>query len=184
MGYITKFDGRTDQTVTLGKEGQPNSIEGYFLGTKDTPDTGHGPGKLHIFQTAKGYTGVWGKTRLNNLLTNELVGQMVRATFTGMIQPSKKGRSPSYGFKVEHDPGNKISTAGVNVNATGVEDAADEGDGGGDGYGSTAEYSSYEDEGDLADEIVPPRPTAPKAPASTDADRKARMQALLNRTKK
>ncbi len=111
MAYQTKFDGQTDKAVTLGKPGDPTTVEGYFLGTKITPDTGYGPGKLHIFQTSEGSIGVWGKTRLNTLLTPELVGQMTLVTFTGMVAPAKKGKRPSYGFKVQHDPSNKIDVA-------------------------------------------------------------------------
>lgn len=166
MSYQTKFDGNTDKTVTLGKEGDPKSVEGYFLGTKETPDTGYGPGKLHIFQTSEGNVGVWGKTRLNSLLTSDLVGQMTLVTFTGMIQPKTKGKRPSYGFKVQHDPSNKVDTSNVNLAAS--EDADDSSD---------ESYASEE----TAEPTYSSRPTAPKAPASVpDAARRARLQSLVN----
>jgi hypothetical protein len=164
MAYVTKFDGSTDKTVTLGKEGDPKSIEGYFLGSKVTPDTGYGEGKLHIFQTEEGSVGIWGKTRLNTLLTSDIVGQMTLVTFTGMIMPKTKGRRPSYGFKVQHDPSNKIDTSNINLSAS---LPADEDDGEEDNLNSSEEtYAS--------------KAPAPRAPANApDAEKRARVQALL-----
>ncbi len=164
MAYITKFNGNTDKTVTLGKPGDPTKVEGYFLGSKDTPDGGYGPGKLHIFQTNEGSVGIWGKTRLNSSLTPDLVGQMVLVEFTGMIQPKTKGRRPSYGFKVQHDPGNTIETGTINLNASedSDEDSEDL---------DSNESSSYSS-----------RPsTPPPAAVAPDAERRARVNALLKR---
>ncbi len=166
MGYITKFDGNTDSTITLGKEGDPKSVEGYFLGSKDTPDQGFGPGKLHIFQTSKGNIGVWGKTRLNSLLTTDLIGQMVLATFTGMIAPSKKGRRPSYGFKVQHDAGNTIDTSGIDLTASAPADEVDE------ETNDEVENTSYAS-----------RPATPVHAVAPDPARRDRVAALLNNRK-
>lgn len=162
MAYKTKFDGQTDKTVTLGLEGNPTSLEGYFLGSKDIVSE-FGPGKLHIFQTQEGNIGVWGKTRLNGMLTKDLVGQMVLVEFTGMVAPKKKGRRPSYGFKVQHDPDNTIE---VTMDLS----------------GSTAE--TYGDE--EADEVSDSAPEAPLASATRvaargpTAEQKARVQALVS----
>jgi len=164
MPYITKFSGNTDKTVTLGKPGDPTSVEGYFLGSKDTPDGGFGPGKLHIFQTNEGSIGVWGKTRLNSSLTSELVGQMVLVEFTGMVAPQKKGRRPSYGFKVQHDPSNTIDTTNIDLGAS--EPADDDSEE--ETSNESASYSS--------------RPTTPPPAAiAPDAERRARVNALLKR---
>lgn len=171
MAYQTKFSGNTDKTIVLGKEGAPNSIEGYFLGSKDT-NSEFGPGKLHVFQTKTGTIGVWGKTRLNLLLTSELVGQMVKATFTGMIQPSKKGRRPSYGFEVQHDPDNTTDTSGINLNATAEAEEDNE-------VLPESDDSAFEEE--TQDEAPTARPKAPAVAASVDASRQAKIQALLNK---
>jgi hypothetical protein len=161
MAYRTKFDGQTDKTVTLGLEGNPASIEGYFLGSKDVASD-YGPGKLHIFQTPEGTVGVWGKTRLNSALTKDLVGQMVLVEFTGMVAPKKKGRRPSYGFKVQHDPDNTIE---VTMDLSGSAAAED-----------------YEDEeGEEGDTMPVTSTQAYKTPSAAD---KARVQALLNGNKR
>ncbi len=169
MAYITKFNGNTDSTVTLGKEGAPTSVEGYFLGTKETPDTGFGPGKLHVFKTSEGDIGVWGKSRLNNMLTPELVGQMVLVEFTGMIPPAKKGRRPSYGFKVQHDPENTIEVSSVALTAP--TDADD--------YEDSDAADDYLDAQTAS--VSPVRPSRPSAPLKTPsaADR-AKVNALLS----
>lgn len=173
MAFKTKFDGQTDTTITLGKEGSPKSIEGYFLGSKETPDKGFGPGKLHFFQTAEGVVGVWGKTKLNILLTSDLIGQMVRATFTGMVQPTKKGRRPSYGFRVEHDSDNTIDTSNINLNAE-PSTAVDEDE------SPTNEYINEED-ADLEEEIPYKAPKAPMVKAQApSAEKQAKVQALMN----
>lgn len=123
MAYITKFDGQTDTTIQLGgvskQDGKPNptSIEGYFLGTKEIPDSGYGPGKLHIFQTSDGTIGVWGKTNSNRLLTKDLAGQMVLLTFTGMGE-KKKGKNPAYMYSVQHDPNNTTDVSGIDLNSS------------------------------------------------------------------
>lgn len=168
MAYETKFSGNTDKTVILGKEGNPTSIEGYFLGTKVTPDTGYGPGKLHVFQTSEGSVGVWGKTRLNSLLTSDLVGQMTLVTFTGMIASSKKGMRPSFGFKVQHDRQNTIDTSGVDLLAASEpeEDNSDQG--------------LFEEQENTVAYVSTPPVRASLAPKLPDADRRAKVQALLN----
>jgi hypothetical protein len=170
MAYKNKFDGSTDTTVTLGSENSPTQIEGYFLGSKTTPDKGYGPGKLHVFQTEKGTVGVWGKTRLNNLLTSDLVGQMVFVEFTGMIAPKTKGRRPSYGFSVKHDPENTIDTTSINLSAPSEE---------------IEEETENEAQEELHRYSQPETsfkgPTASKTAAvSPSAERSARVQALLS----
>lgn len=170
MAYVTKFDGRTDKTIKIGGEGNPTSIEGYFLGSKDT-SSDFGPGKLHLFQTEEGVIGVWGKTRMNNLLTADLRGQMVLVNFTGMIAPSKKGRRPSYGYKVQHDTQNVIDVSNIDLTST-LESSED----------SETEVDSYES--NAIEVLVDRHPVAPKTPATTpSAERRAQVQALLNKNR-
>ncbi len=167
MAFQTKFDGSTDTTIRLGGEGNPGSIEGYFLGSKET-ESDYGPGKLHIFQTSEGTVGVWGKTRMNSLLTKELAGQMCRVTFTGMIAPSKKGRKPSYGYKVEHDPQNVIDVGNINLQAT-ADSESEEDD---------VNEDSHETYSDSAPRYTAPvgRSTTPPATSSNQS----KVQNLLN----
>jgi len=178
MAFQTKADLRTDNVFALGGKTQtggkaPTSVEGYYLGSKVTKDTGYGPGQLHIFQTETGNVGVWGKTHLNGLLSSELVGQMCRVTYTGMSTP-KKGRRPAYLFKVEHDPENTIDVSSVNAASIEVTDSDDE--------DTSYESDSYDNnESVVEEEPVVARSVAPKTPVSApDAARKARVEALLN----
>lgn len=173
MAYKPVFDGNTDRTVTLGKEGNPKSIEGYFLGTKEV-SSDYGVGKLHIFQTGEGTIGVWGKSRLDKMLNTSLVGQMCLVQFTGMIASNKKGRKPSYGFKVMHDPENVIE---VHSSPTVSSEALDE---------STDEelIDSYESVEELEEAVPYTPPAAPKRPAvAANPAKQAAVQALLNGNK-
>ncbi len=176
MAYRTKFDGTTDTTIKLGGPGNPTSIEGYFLGTRDIPDQGYGPGKLHIFQTQEGSVGVWGKTNSNRLLTPDIVGQMVLLTFTGMGE-KKKGKNPAYNYSVQHDPENTMDVTGINVNSSEPEGLDDETDGGNDVE-------------ETAPVVTAPRPkvTTPSvAPKATigggNSATQAKLQEMLNKRK-
>lgn len=178
MAYKTKFDGSTDKTIQVGgnkADGTPNPsfVEGYFLGSKVTTGD-YGPGKLHVFQTKDGTVGVWGKSRLDKLLTTDLVGQMVLVSFTGMIEPTKKGRRPSYGYRLKHDKDNTTDVSDIDLNAT-SEEASESNE-------ETIDYAenSLEDEG-LADEVAPARPIPPRAAAPIP--NASRVQALLSKNR-
>jgi hypothetical protein len=126
MAFIKKFDGNTDSTINLGDKNNPvrQSIEGYYLGTKNIPDSGYGVGKLHIFQTSSGVVGVWGKTNSNRLMTLDLTGKMTRLTFTGMGE-KKKGKNPAYNYELEVDSSETIDVTGVNLNTSSEPDEDD-----------------------------------------------------------
>lgn len=182
MAYKTKFGGNTDKTIKLGGndnttgKANPTSIEGYFLGSKDT-QSDYGPGKLHVFQTPEGTVGVWGKTRLNSLLTSDIRGQMVKATFTGMIAPSKKGRKPSYGYQVQHDEDNTIDVSGVDLSAAEPSESDEESNN--QYVSNSGPQDEEEDEAPIAASVHPTTRTV-LAPAS---ERHAAIQAVLNRRK-
>lgn len=112
MAYQTKFDGNFDKVFALGVDGNPSTIEGYFLGSK-VISTDYGKNKIHGFQTPTGTVGIFGKARLNHLLTEDLRGQKCLVEFTGMIEPKKKGQMPAYGFKVLHDPDDIIDVSPI-----------------------------------------------------------------------
>lgn len=105
-----------DQTISLGgsnrKTGKknPNSVEGYYLGSKQVQDAKKQSGKsyIHIFQTPKGNLGVWGKTDMDRKLLNCTPGTMLRISHTGM-RATKNGEM--YVYKVEQDQDNTIEVA-------------------------------------------------------------------------
>ncbi len=167
MAYITKFDGSVNKTVSIGGKGNPQSVEGYYLGAKDTKGK-FGPCKLHIFQTEDGHIGVWGKSRMNYLLTQDLKGQMVLVTFKGMI-PSNKG-NPAFDYSVQHDPANTIDTTGVDANAQPPQepelDTVDE----------EIDFDAVDAEEDV---VELPRPKAPVRAATVDPAKQARLQQML-----
>lgn len=148
MAYLTKANAN-GKTIRLGgtnRDGTVNetSIEGYYLGSRETPDSGYGPGTLHDFQTAEGTVSVWGRTNINRLLGNSNVGQMCCLTFTGMGK-AQKGKSPAYEYKLQYDPSNTIDPGTVEANAP---------------------VSAFDDEEEEdLDVIVPPRAKAPSKPA-------------------
>ena len=185
MAYQTKTELSSEKTYSLGGvdkstgKKNPTSVEGYYIGSRVTKDTGYGPGLLHFFQTPTGNHGVWGKTRLNNLLSPDLVGQMVLATFTGM-SPPRKGKNPSYLYKVQHDPSNFIEVANDATEPQAITEDGDDGHQGDEPQGET----DPADEPEQMDVAPPPRPVAPRAPAQAPSpDRQAKVQALLNRAK-
>ena len=189
MGFKTKLELSSDKTITLGgkdvntNKDNPKKIEGYYLGSRVTPDKGYGPGLLHFFSTLEGNVGVWGKSRMNNLLTSELAGQMVRVTFTGMSE-ARKGRRASYMYKVEHDSENTIDVSGVNLQSeTGGQEPEDDDT---TSYSADAsdDVSDVEDEHEVLDEVAPVRASRPSQVASTpSAERQAKVRAMLSARK-
>lgn len=164
--YETKFDGSTDITIRLGGEGNPQSIAGYFLGVKITKSV-YGEGKLYIFKTEAGTVGVWGKAKLNTLLTEDLRGCHCRVTFTGMIAPKVKGRQPSYGYKVLFSRKNRIDVSNIDLSASSTED-------------DEVDAENYDLEA-INEDVSYKAPVAPKKPVtSPDAARQAQLKALLN----
>lgn len=188
MAFKKKLELSSDVTFTLGgtnKAGKkdPTSVEGYYLGARPTPDKGYGPGVLHFFQTETGNVGVWGKSRLNNLLTKDLVGTMVRPVFKGM-SPKMPGKNPAYLYELHVDAGNTIDVSGLDTEPTVYQDEVDE-----DSAEATQDDGYEETEADAEetaeDEIKTSRAKAPTRPATTpSAERQAQVQALLNRSKR
>src|SRR4051812_19473125 len=119
MGFKEVQDLDAEVTTALGgvskKTGKPNpkQVEGYFIGTRtvESKKAKDGFCKLHIFQTAKGNLGVWGKTDLDRKLANVTPGVMVRATCTGM--QAIPGKNDMYKYKVETDDSNTIEVTGA-----------------------------------------------------------------------
>lgn len=168
-----------DTTISLGgtnkKTGKanPTKVEGYYLGSRTVPSpmSKTGTAFVHVFQTASGNTGVWGKTDLDRKMQAATPGAMTRVTQNGLA-PAKPGKQAMYKFKVEIDEENTIEVAGFPNN----EDTAD---------GSTEPSfdevgeTGLDDEDEALDEVQPVR-TAPRPTAnSVDAARQAKVAALL-----
>jgi hypothetical protein len=182
MGFETIVNLESDTPpIQLGgrdkKTGKANvkSIEGYYLGFKST-ETKFGPGKLHIFQTPDGNTGVWGKTNMDSQLAKVIPGCLTRVTFIGTV-PSKKGND-MWKYKVEVDKSNSIEVS-ANDQPTGNQEPETE------DYAAETDGPAYEDtdldEDDLqSDEATPARAAAPRQPATTpSASRQKAVQDLL-----
>lgn len=162
----------TDKAIQLGGKDAPTSVLGYYLGAKNV-ESDFGPGKLHVFQTAEGNIGVWGKSNLNAQLSEGLIGQMCQVQFSGMGK-AQKGRKPPYLFTVEHDEDDTIDVSSVTASS-----ASEEPDYGDNADGEVGEEETY------ADEVPVKRASPPKTPASApDAARTARVSALLNGTRR
>lgn len=142
MAYEEVTDLGTDNVIALGGvnkqtgKSNPTSIEGYFLGSREVPSAMSKTGfaKIHVFKTASGNTGVWGKTDLDLKLASVTPGTMTLAKFDRM-QP-QKGKQSMYKYKVLVDSENTIEVAGATAaetsdtsadyNDTTTEDTVDE----------------------------------------------------------
>lgn len=183
MGYQKKSDLSTETAIQLGgtnkKTGKPNPkfVEGYYLGSKTT-QSDFGEGKLHVFQTAEGNVGVWGKTNSNRLLASEHLGQMVKLSFTGMGK-AQKGRAAPYNYELLFDADNTIAVASDSAESFGQEEAASD-----DTGSEEVDYSQDEASEESTDEAPPARPVMPKRAAATPSpEARAKVQALLNSRK-
>lgn len=170
MAYEEVQDLATDNVIALGgtnrKTGKanPSSIEGYYLGSRDVASSKSKTGlaKIHVFQTAKGNVGVWGKTDLDIKMATVRVGTMTLAKFDKM-QATKNGEM--YKYKVAVDKSNVIEVAGA-VTGDAATDESDETYAAG-----TAGEASDETEDD----------DAVQAAELARLERAARVQALLKK---
>lgn len=187
MAMKRKVQLTAENAIQLGgvdKQGKsnPKSIEGYFLGSKETPDSGYGPGKLHIFQTEKGSVGVWGKTNSDRLLSADHLGQRLILTFTGMSKP-KKGKRPAYLYNLDFDVEDTIDVSGVSVQEAELTSEPE------DSEASSEEVTfSDEDTEALIEEALAPAPQRASAPvkgtpAASSSESQAKTLALLARAK-
>lgn len=179
---LTTLD--TDEAITIGgtdkKTGKanPKSIEGYFLATKTIGQNKFNKSKtdyMHVIQTPKGNTGVWGKTHMDRQLLSVNPGTMVRITFDGTKDVGKGNDMTCYKIEVDED-----NCVAVNLEANKPLEASEEDSA---GYTDNSSYvDDEEDEEDPVDEVVPTRAAAPRQPAQVpDAARQAKVKALLAR---
>lgn len=190
MGFKDIADLDCQNTTAIGgvdkKSGKknPTSAEGFYIGTRKVPSPKSKTGfaALHVLQTDKGNLGVWGKTNLDQKMTAVKPGQLIRITFTGMVETKN---NPMYKYRVQVDPSQTIEVnTGDDGQAVGSEaeddtsaDLAEAGDGFEEGYEPEAELD--EEEAPL-DEAPVQRPVAPaRRAAAPDPQRAAKVQALL-----
>jgi hypothetical protein len=168
-----------DTTISLGgvnkklNKKNPLSVEGYYLGSKTIEDRKKksGVSYIHVFQTATGNVGVWGKTDMDRKLKSVPAGTMSRVAFSGMRQTQN---GDMYVYKVETDADNTIDVGDLSASA-----------------GTTSDYSNNTDDLDdtltsedlsevAPDEVkyTPPTPPA-KAAQTPSADRQRKVQELL-----
>lgn len=176
---IQSLDAET--TISLGgfnkktRQDNPTQIEGYYLGTRYVPSqkSKNGKAAIHVFQTADGNVGVWGKTDLDRKMEamTDKIGAMVRVTQKG-TKPTKGGND-MYMFRVEVDLDNMIEVTAASQTIEAEETSEEE-------YGD-----DYEDDVNAEfDAPVTRRPTAPVQAATVpDAARQAKVKALLAKSK-
>lgn len=159
------------QDRKTGKK-NPTTVEGYFLGSRDV-ESPRGKNKLHVFQTRNGNIGVWGKTHLNQQLGSVKPGTMSRVSFTGMMQ-TKNGEMYRYGVEVDDSEIIEVNLATPEqTTETHAEPTISD-----EEY--AAATSEESDEIEEAVSYVRSKPTPPKAARTVDAEKQARVQALLS----
>lgn len=147
----------------------PTELEGYYLGAEPRPNKFNPakPQNLYRFQTAQGEVGVFGKAGIDKVMKGAKIGTMTKLVNTGELLDTGKGL-PMKVYKAFQDKHNfiDVDTAPVTTNWSDNED-------------------SYSDDEDTStDEVTPSRPVAPAVAASTpSAERQARVQALLNKSR-
>ncbi len=163
-------------------EGKGAVLEGYFMGSFDYQGD-YGPTKKHVFQTKRGAEVVFGQRNLMQQLPSVKAGTMVRITYTGDLNSTKKGRQPMKLFTIEHDRGNTIEVVGVELTPT--ENTSEE------SYEEPASnYEAVEETGldDDDNEVEAAAPVARSAPPkrpvqAPSAASQAKVQELLNRSR-
>lgn len=172
MAYEEVLDLSTDNVVAIGgfnkktRKDNPTSVEGYFLGSREVPSklSKSGTAKIHVFQTAKGNLGVWGKTDLDIKLAGVALGTKTLVKFDKM-QPTKTGEMYKYKVAIDADDTIAVSAAAPEL----VESSADEDE----------EYVSNDASNDEEDDTTQDEEDTKQSLALAAAERKAKVDALL-----
>lgn len=179
MAFKQISDLSADTTISLGgtnrKTGKKNpvSVEGYYLGSRTVADAKKKSGQsfIYFFQTAQGNVGVWGKTDMDRKLASATPGNMVRVSFDRMV-PTPNGEM--YKYKVEQDADNTIEVD-TPRQAAPAQDETEDSSVNSFSHVFGADEDLVQDEDDQDDAI--------QAAALAAAERKAKVQALLNKNK-
>lgn len=163
---------------TTGKK-NPTQLEGYYLGFELRPNKFNPQKPQHFFkfQTQAGLVGTYGNSAgMVRAMRNAVEGCMTKLVDTGETLDTGKG-NPMRVFKAWQDKANTIDVSTVNVEEPTASD---------DNYTSTDDIPSDDalfDDEQAVDEIVPPRPVAPKVAPVVDHARQAKLQAMLAKSK-
>ncbi len=142
-----------------------DTIKGYYQG-QVTKTINGSPAVEHTYKTAQGLLSVLGQANiLTQIKSNGIEpGTYVEIVFSGKMMKLKNGRTMKV-YDVASDRDNLDDSAEAPTDGS-LEESEDE--------------VLFEE----SDEVAPPQPVAPPRPASVPTpERKARMQALLNRGK-
>lgn len=161
-----------DTTISLGgynkttKKENPTSVEGYYLGSKqvESAKSKTGFSFLHVFQTADGNTGVWGKTNMDTQLKSVPVGTKTQVNHVGLVTLKNGNEMHRYDVLIDSE-----DTIEVTASNNTLEN-------------STEDFQG-EEESFLPDEVPAIRAKAPAVAATVDASRRAKVEELLKRNK-
>jgi len=183
----------SETTIAMGgtnkKTGKanPTKIEGFYLGKREVQDRKKksGVSSIYYLQTAKGNVGVWGKTDLDRKMAEVSKGAMIRVTQSGTRETPN---GDMYLFKVEVDLDNTIDADNLPHDQFLADGGEQEGN---ESYADANETEDEEeetgvDEEEQALDEAPARRAAPPKTAARapDAARQAKVQALLNGSRK
>jgi hypothetical protein len=195
MAFEEVQDLDCDTTTAIGgvnkrtNKKNPTELTGYFIGSKETPSKKNKSGiaMLHIFQTAKGNVGVWGKTDLDRKMKVVDPGQLVKVKVTGMV-PTVNGDMYKYSVAVDRENTIEVAAPSVTKTEAAEEEITPAVDPNEEGDELIGADEPVEEDGLDAEEpeaIAAPvpvaRPKAPKQPvASPSAEQQAKVRALLS----
>jgi len=125
MARQRKTDLGTDQVFALGHgEGKIDQIKGYYLGSRDVT-TSNGESKIHVFQTPKGNTGIWGTKKLNDNLTPSDRGVYQEIFYKGKVKLQGGKTQHTYEFNVDTENTIAVTALPVGVVAADAEETED-----------------------------------------------------------
>ncbi len=173
MGYELLGDVKTISLggidKTTGKK-NPTEFEGYYLRTETRPNKFNPakPQNLYVFKTSGGDVGLFGKAGIDREMKKARPGYMTKVINTEETLDVGKG-NPMTLYEVYQDRSLSINVSEFNPSPTELS--------------SEDDLVSEIEESD--DEPVYVAPTPPKTPAAVpNSERRAQLQALLNKTRK
>lgn len=183
MAYEELVSLDTDAVISLGGidsetgKKNPTELEGFYLGYKEVPSKKSKTGfsKIHVFQTAKGNIGLWGKTNSDQQLATGVLGRMTKVTYLNKV--TLPNGNPMHKFKVFQDAANTIEVGNLPTGATNKDLAANDAD---DNFG----YGLDEDGNEGADDTSFEQEEVVQNNAVAALERKKTVEALLNKNSK
>lgn len=164
-----------------GEDGKPlvPSVEGYYLGKENRGPNKFNPKNtdyVYIFQTPKGNAGVYNTKGLDEWMVDAVKGAMIKVEYDKKVTTAKGFKKHT--FFVYQDKNNKLDPNDI---PTDVQDNNSNSDSSSDVEDNSYSNETVEEEAEEEEQDPPPR-VIPGMAAST-AERKAKVEALLNRNK-